>query len=96
MATVEKKVGKPTPKMVTILNCMRDNGVDGVYFAADIANLTGLAAKSVSPVLTALAKRGYVTKGEGEREVEGKKGVETRAYKTYTLTEAGIAAIIED
>jgi len=90
---VEEK--KPTEKMLTILACMRDNGISEVYFASDIADKTGMAAKSVSPVLTALAKRGLVAKGEGEKEVATKNGVVNRVYKTYTLTDAGIAAIVD-
>lgn len=89
-----------TEKQIVILNWMKAN--EGEHFATDIADGCGLEEKSVRPILTSLAKATkdrtdiYVAVGEGEKEVLDKDGNPVvRTYKTYGLTDAGIALVIE-
>ena len=92
----EKKLAPLSDKMKGAIRFLQAN--EGAHFCADIAASMGLEAKQLSPVLTALTKRGLVTvAGEGQREVVNSKGEKKiNNYKMYELTDAGIAEIVED
>jgi len=95
MAEKIKKELALTPKMIAIIGFMRAEGAENAYFASDIADGTGLSAKSVSPVLTGMFNRGLVVKADASKEVVGKAGPEVRIYKTYTLTDLGCEISLE-
>lgn len=90
----EKKLPPLSEKMRGALGFLQAN--EGAFFCADIAAALGLEQKSLSPVLTALVKRGLLETSTGEREVENKKGEKkVNTYKMYALTEEGRATNIE-
>lgn len=94
-----EQVKQPKPlseKMISILKFMQAN--EGSHLCADIAEAIGLESKNVSPVLTALVKRGLViVDGDAQRERVNKKGETViSTYKTYTLTDAGAAEELAD
>lgn len=93
---MEQVAKKPlSEKMIAILKFMQAN--EGSHLCADIASALGLEAKSVNPVLTALVKRELVVvDGDAQRERVNKKGETViSTYKTYALTEAGAAEVID-
>lgn len=73
-----------------------NNGTDG-YTGAQIAEATGLNSKGIFGTMGALVKKGLVDKGEIEvpaveydKNTGAKKDV-MKKYKTYFLTDAGVA-----
>lgn len=94
-----KKITNPfeglSDNMKAIVKFMQAN--EGDLFASDIAEGTGVAEKSVNPVLTALVKRTICEKGDaGQKEVKDKNGNPvTRTYQRYHLTAAGADLVIE-
>ena len=72
----------------------------GAHFGSEIADGADLSQRGVHGVMNSLVKKGLVQKADSEREVTvmGKDGVEkteTRAYKVYSLTDAGNDFVIE-
>lgn len=90
-----------TDKQKAIVAFLQAN--PGEYFASEIAEACGLEEKSVRPVLSGLAKATkerteiYVAVSDGHaKEVLDKEGNPvTRNYKKYSLTEEGMAVVIE-
>lgn len=88
-ATVEQL----TEKTARVLEILKDNG--GEMLAADIADIDSAlfdkGARSVSPILVNLTRKGFAEKaGKADRKVEDAKGNEvTRSYVTYKVTEEG-------
>lgn len=83
-----------TEKTGAVLEALKADG--GVMFAADIAesnvDLFDKGARSVSPILVTLTRRGFVENaGKADRQVLDKDGNEvTRSYTQYKVTEEGL------
>lgn len=84
-----------TVKTAKVLEILKDNG--GTMFAADVAeidaDLFDKGARSVSPILVTLTRRGFVENvGKADRQVLDKDGNEvTRSYAQYQVTAEGQA-----
>lgn len=88
-----------TIKTAKVLEILKDNG--GQMFAADVAeidtDLFDKGARSVSPILVTLTRRGFVENvGKADRLILDKDGNEvTRSYAQYQVTEAGQELVYE-
>lgn len=85
-----------TVKSAKVLEILKDNGGDMI--PADIAEVDAATfekgARSVSPILVHLVKKGLVEKtGKADREVLNKDGnPETRSYTQYRISDFGKTA----
>lgn len=88
-----------TIKTAKVLEILKDNG--GEMFAADIAEIDAelfdKGARSVSPILVTLTRRGFVENvGKAEREVLDKDGNKVvRSYAQYQVTDEGTALVYD-
>lgn len=83
-----------TVKQAGVIEILRETGTK--MFAFEIADarpeLFEKAAKSVSPLMTHLAKRGLVDKEKASLEMVNAEGVKvTKELTRYWVTDAGIA-----
>lgn len=83
-----------TPKQAGVIEILRETGAK--MFAADIAEarpeLFEKGAKSVSPLMTHLVKRGLVDKEKASVETVNAEGnAVTKELTRYWLTEAGVS-----
>jgi predicted ArsR family transcriptional regulator len=76
-----------TPKTARVLEFLQEN--DGQYFGDEIAAAVDLNPRGIHGVLNSLFKNGLVDKAEAERTISVDGEDVVRAYKVYSLTEAG-------
>lgn len=91
MADTMKIAERPlTEKAVAALTWLKenDNGEVG-YFGEEIAAACGFNPVGVQGILNSLVKRGYVAKGQRDKEFSNKAGSGVKPYTTYYITDEG-------
>lgn len=87
-----------TDKSRQVLAFLQAN--EGGFFGDQIAEATGLNARGIHGVLNSLVKHAFVQKEKAMREVtvldkEDNEKVVEKEFTLYSLTEAGMAYVIE-